>query len=532
MKTRRIDIDALYRDDTLYRDYLTGRGSARDFFTHEPRDFAGARNERREGSYPRGAIADALVRYNNTLGADERAIHNIELLADERSFCVVTGQQAGFLGGPLFTLYKITTALRLAAHCADTLGVPVVPVFWLASDDHDLHEVNHAYVFGADGEVQKVQFPVEHDGRPVESLPLFKEITTVYMRYFEHLLKGAFAVPLHEVFVAEARAAVPPPVGDRFGEWVARMWSTLFSHHGLVLVEPAIVRAEGGVFFEAALRSHHEIERLIGESGEALSAAGYEPAQLSPEAGKPFFFDGAGRRVRVEHTGAHADSVGEHPERYSADAILRPLMADSILPTLAHVLGPGEIAYHAYLKPLYELLDVRQPLLFPRKSYTVLRSDEEKRLRLYHRTADDILCGGAAGGEVFDGILSDRGHRLFDEARAGIGNAIRPLGEFVGEVDPNLVKTHQRLESNMERALDALRERTIRVLMSRRGLSKGEYRRLANVILPKGRLQERIYPLPFVLALAGRGFLDTVLSVGELDDFSHILITLETDDER
>ncbi len=528
MKIRRIEIDAVYRENVLYRDYLAGTGSARGFFTHEPRDFAGALRRRQEGSYPRREIADALQRYNGSLGADERALRNVRHLADEGSFCVMTGQQAGFLGGPVYTLYKVVTAIRLAEDCADALGVTVVPLFWLASDDHDLHEVNHAYVYGADGEVQKVQFPVEQDGRPVEALPLTTTTKDAYERYFEYFVRGAFTVPLNESYVAGAREAVPPPGGERFSAWVARTWSALFSRRGLVIVEPAILRAEGGAFLETAVRSHGEMERRIAATGDALRAAGYETAALSPDAGKPFFFDELGRRVRAENPEEHAEAVREHPERYSADVLLRPLMVDSILPTLAHVLGPGEFAYHAYMKPLYELLGVRQPLLFPRKSYTVLRDAEEERLKLYRRTAEDVLRGR---GEAFSEILSDSGRRLFDEARAGIDEAVAPLRRFVAEVDPGLVEAHHRLESNTERALDALRDRVIRSLMSRSGLSKGEYRRLTNIIMPKGRPQERVYPLPFVLALAGRRFLDSVLEAGELNDFSHELITVEEDGE-
>ncbi len=531
MKIRRIEIDAVCCDNKLYRDYLAGTGRARGFFTHEPHDFAGALRRRRKGPYPRGAIADALLRYNGSLGADERALQNIRRLTDERSFCVITGQQAGFLGGPVYTLYKIVTALRLAARCTDALGVTVVPLFWLASDDHDLHEVNHAYVYGADGEVQKVQFHVEHDGRPVEALPLSIDIKDEYERYFEYLVKGSFTVPLRESYIAGAREAVPPPAGERFCAWVARTWSALFSHRGLVVMEPAVLRAEGGPFLEAAVRSHGEIERRIAATGNALRDAGYEPAALSPDAGKPFIFDESGRRVRAVSPEEHAVRVKEHPERYSADVLLRPLLADSVLPTLAHVLGPGEFAYHAYMKPLYELLGMRQPLLFPRKSYTVLRSVEEDRLKLYHRTVEDVLRGRCGGDEAFPEVLPERGRLLFDEARVGIEEAIAPLGRFVEEVDPGLVKTHLRLASNAERALDALRDRTIRSLMSRSGLSKGEYRRLANIVMPKGRPQERVYPLPFVLALAGRGFLDAVLEAGELDDFSHELITVEADGE-
>lgn len=531
MKIQRIDPERCFRNNRLYVDYLAGGGSARDFYTHAPHDFHGALVARRRRAYPREVVAEALRPYNVRLGASGKAIQNIDRLADERTFCIITGQQAGFLGGPVYTLYKISTALRLAERCADELGVPVVPIFWLATDDHDVHEVNHAYLFGEDGEVGKVQFPVGHDGRAIEALSCTRDIAAAYERYFERLASGAFVSHTSVDAIEAAREAVPPPGGSPYGEWIARIWSALFSHRGLVIVEPRILGGAAREFFERAVELHGEITGRVQAAGEAIQAAGYDPALLSARAGTLFLIDDEGRRTRLDRAGRHGEAVVERPERYSADVLLRPVMVDSILPVLAHVLGPGEIAYHAYLKPLYELFGLDQPLLFPRKSYTVLRNIDAGRIARYGRDAEEILCSGASAFEAPDAAIPDPGDRLFEGARAGIEKAISPLGPYVEGIDPGLVKTHRRLLSQARRSLDTLRERTERAAMSTRGMSKGEYRRLVNLIMPKGRMQERIFPIPFFLALAGRGFLDAVTGAGELDDFSHTLITLETNDE-
>jgi len=531
MKIRRIDPERCFGDNRLYVDYLAGRGAARHLYSHAPHDFRGALGARRKHQYPRVSLVEGLRGYNERLGAHGPALRNIDRLADGRTFCIITGQQAGFLGGPVYTLYKIVTALRLAELCTGTLGIDAVPVFWLATDDHDVHEVDHAYLLEEDGEVGTVRFPAVHDGRPVEALSCSPDISAAYERYFEHLAAGTRAGPPPAGSVQAARDTVPPPAGGRYGEWIARIWSNLFSDVGLVIVEPHILRATAGDCFRRIAGLDGEISRRVAAAGRAIQSAGYDPVPLSPRAGTLFRFDDGGRRTRLERPGEHAETAAEHPERYSPDVLLRPLMVDSILPVLAHVLGPGEFAYHAYLKPLYELFGYAQPLLYPRKSYTVLGSSETERIERYGRTVEEILCGAAAATGAPDITIPGSGGRLFDEAREGFARALAPLRPYVEAIDPGLVETHRRASSQAQRALDTLRERAVRAVMSGRGMSKGEYRRLVNLIVPKGRMQERVFPLPFFLALAGRRFLDAVMNAGELDDFSHTLITLETIDE-
>jgi len=142
----RIDPSRVYPENKLYLDYIAGAASTVSLFSHSPEQFAQALAQRRAVDYPRAAISDLLREYNAGIGASSATLADIASLSDRSTFCVISGQQAGFLGGPVYTTYKIVTTIRLAASLEERLGVKVVPMFWLADEDHDFTEIIHAYV--------------------------------------------------------------------------------------------------------------------------------------------------------------------------------------------------------------------------------------------------------------------------------------------------------------------------------------------------------------------------------------------------
>lgn len=517
----RIEADRISHYGKLYLDYIAGAGTARDFFSHSPLDFRNSLEERSGRAYPRQDVVTALERYNGEIDAHGLAMENIGSLLDEKTFCVITGQQAGFLGGPVYTLYKIVTAIRLASHLECVLRLKVVPIFWLASEDHDFDEVNHAFVLKGDDEVGRIQFSHDLGGRPVEDLPVTPEIKRAYDGYLETLERNRFT--------GDVKKVIPPPEEGRFCTWIARIWAGLFSHLGLVILEPAILRGFASGFFKSALKKADDIKSGVETASRELKAEGYDPVLLSPRAGELFTFDGDGRRIRVDEPNEHIERAVSLPESYSADVLLRPLLADSVLPVVADVLGPGEISYHACLKPIYGLFGIPQPILFPRKSYTVVRSGESELMERCGASAEKIITGCFSVREAVLNILASSGPEVFDDARNGIKAALSPLLPYVEEVDPNLGKAYEQASSRAQRALDKLEERTLKAMMSKRGLSKGRLQRLHNSLLPKDSMQERIFPLPHFINFAGRDFIDTIMGAGELTDFSHNLIDVEDD---
>ena len=508
--------------NNLYLDYIAGSGTAGEFFTHGPTDFDAALAARRAHRFPRGEVASLLAAYNADLGASQQTLTHIEALADPDTFCVITGQQVGFLGGPAYTAFKIATTIRLAAYLESTLGARFVPVFWLASEDHDFAEINHTYLLKRDGEVGRVAFNWEGQGRPVAALPVDEGIERAFEDYWSGLQPG--------VHLGAVREAFAPRQGEDYTTWHARIWSELFSASGLVIVEPRTLRPAAAGFVQSALQLSDEIRRRLDTVSLELTDAGYVPLLTSESAGQMYTLNKDGFRVRVDDPRACLGDVATHPERYSTDAALRPLFADAMLPVVASVLGPGETAYHAMLRPLYELFELPQTLLFPRKSYTVVSGRESERLAAYGTSVLDVLTERLDADAVYRDLPPANEQALFANAQRGLAEALEPLRPYLEGIDPSLGKTWEQTLGNADRGLERLRDRAFKARLGQLGFSKGELRRLQNALLPRQRPQERVLPLPHFLNRHGMGFLDDLMSAGELLSFDHQVLTLADDD--
>lgn len=515
--------------NTLTQDYLSGTGNAAKYFTQGPLDFPAAFEGRKHHPYPRQELARILGDYNAQLGSGSRAMENARALADPATFCVIGGQQAGFLGGPVYVAYKIITTIRLAEHLQSTLGKRVIPIFWLASEDHDFDEINHAYFFKPDGEVGEVKFGWDGAGQPIERMPITENIQRAYEDYFQKLSPAGPNLP-------EIKTLFAPQPEKNYSHWLARFWARLFADSGLVIVEPRLLRPLAADFFQSVLRGRGEIGRRLGQVAGQLAEDGYAPALDADRAGRLYTFGEAGRRVRVEAGGDRARGGNGHPpagdlspQQLSTDVALRPLLADSLLPIIASVLGPGETSYHAMLKPLYEFFNLPQPLYYPRQTYSVVSEREAGRMAKYQTSPASILSGEFDSEAIFNELIpeAEAGER-FKTARKELEEAFAPLRPYVEEIDPNLGKAWKYGLSNALRGIENLEEGARKARLSQLGFSRGELRQLRNTLLPRDRPQERVLPLPHFLNRYGMGFLDAISSTGAMDDFSHHVITLET----
>ena len=311
-----------------------------------------------------------------------------------------------------------------------------------------------------------------------------------------------------------------------FTGWVARSWMRLFEGTGLMVVEPALLRPAFGELFERALAERAAIAETLASVAGDLRGSGYR-APLDPAtAGTPFRVGADGMRVRVADAGALLRRGSVDPTALSTDAALRPIFADAVLPSLAHVVGAGEMAYHAMLKPLYALFGVAQPAVLPRRSMTFVAEDESEALDRYGITVEEALAGGVRPGAATDRLLGDRDVAEFDRVAARIRTAFQPLAGSVGAVDPGLERTWQRSRDHALRGLGRLRARTGRAVLARRGYSPAALHRVLNQLRPRGRPQERVFPVPHFLARFGAPFLDACL-IGEPDEaFTHEVLTL------
>ncbi|MCI2425302.1 bacillithiol biosynthesis cysteine-adding enzyme BshC [Candidatus Acetothermia bacterium] len=517
--SEQIDPQRLYLTNRLYLDYVDGKERASSLFTHSLAQFANLPHpQRRITDSHRRDLASRLAVYNEDLGAHAAAHDNVAALKNSDTLCVITGQQAGLLGGPVYTLYKIVTAIRLAKELQARFAIRVIPVFWLATDDHDLNEINYANFLQSDGEVGSVRFDWDLAGHPIAALPITDGVLQAYREFFAQSKPGTYLSLAKEFFA--------PQQNEDFCHWNGRIWAQLFSACGLVITTSTILSPLAGEFFHHALCSADKIRIKLEEAAHRLTTLGYTPALDSARAGRLYTFDPAGRRIRVQHPDRYQKIALAHPQRFSADVALRPLLVDYLFPIVAHVLGPGEITYHAMLKPLYQFFELSQPLIFPRKSYTVLAQEESALLSEYRIDAATIITGQLNVGDAFNRLVPSAERILFIRCRQEIEAALTPLLSYVEKIDPNLSRTWSQTSAAAIRGVDELEARALKAQMSKRGLTKGMLQQLWNLLLPKGRLQERVLPLAHFINHYGLGFSEKIFAQGAIDDFAHHIVVM------
>jgi bacillithiol biosynthesis cysteine-adding enzyme BshC len=512
----RIDPELLHPDNRFFLDYVRSGEAALRFFEQPPTAIVEAAEARRAVAYPREELVARLRAYNERLTDAQAVRANIDALADPESLCVIGGQQAGFLGGPLFAAYKILSVLRAASWLAGRLGAPVVPIFWLATEDHDFTEINRLRFLDPSGDLRTISFDWDGRGRAIERLPITEEVRAA--------LDEALA------FVPENRAPVRdvflPDASDDYAVWHARIWSRLFADSGLVLVEPRTVRPMAGRFFAKALASAGEISAALSDCAGELQRAGFA-APLDPEtAGGLFAFAEDGRRVRVDDPGAHVARAEASPEGYSPDAALRPLLADALFPTIASVLGPSEIAYQAMLNPLYRLFGIPQPILLPRHGYTLLSPRQAVLLDRCGVTVADVLADRFDPATAAQSLASPALLERFAKRKADVRRALEPLIEPLEGLDPGLPARWRQTADRIEQQIDQLEERAVRADLARIGVSSRDLRRLNTEIHPAGKPQERILSLIHVAAQHGVGWLSELESPADPDEYAHYAVTV------
>jgi len=528
----------------LFAAYADGDPRALAFFAHDPWDTpARARAARAAAAHPRDrdALADALLDQNAAWWGDEEATvrTRIERLRAPESVAVVTGQQLGLFGSPLYTIYKALTAARLAAQLEAETGRPVVPVFWLADEDHDFAEVRTATVFhGPD----VVRIPYD-DGRdaganrvPVGRIVLSEAVAAALDR-LEAALPPS---PWKAETVAALRAEWQPGVTWR--DAFARTLRRLTAGAGLVFVsaDDARLKRLAAPLFRKEIESWAETHAALDAVSERLVADGFH-AQIAPRPVQLFLMEqderlpldpeAGGFRLRgTASVLPKADLLARldaAPEAVSPGVVLRPVMQDLLFPTAAYVGGPGEVAYFAQLRPVYEAFGVPMPVLYPRASLTLVPQKVRRILDRYGLALPDLR-----------GDLSALHRRLaleradadlaapFAEAAAHVEAVRDALMPVATSVDASLHQAVEAARARMRKALDRLETKTVRVEKRNQRVILERLERAAAALMPGGAPQERLLAPAALLATEGDALLAQVFAAMDLDTRAHHLAVL------
>ncbi|MCS6886095.1 MAG: bacillithiol biosynthesis cysteine-adding enzyme BshC [Acidobacteriota bacterium] len=474
----------------------------------------------------RSAVKNILLRQNEVLGASAVTIANIELLGESDAFAVVTGQQAGLFTGPLYTIYKAITAIKVAQQL--TLSqLRAVPVFWVASDDHDWAEVNHCFVIDTQGNLQKVVYQdCELRGYPVGGRILTAAAEDAVKCLFTCLPDSE-----HIAFFAEELMECYRP-GRGFVEAFSRLLLRMFP--GLIVLDPQdrMLKQLSADVFAKVLNNSEEISRRLFEQTRQLLLAGYEAQVRVEEASLPIFVHEDGKRFKLRLSGRGFVSasgreyekdellarLAERPEDFSPSALFRPILQDSLLPTLVYIAGPAEIAYFAQLRAVYDYFGLTMPKLVLRGGATLL---PERSLKLLERY----------GLSVMDLLDDERVLQASNVADEGSLELLRVTEQdlvarfiLLRNLEPALLRAIASTEQKVLNQLQVLREKILAEHSRSERSTLGKLARLKALLWPAGELQERRLNIYYFLSRWGRSFIDRLYEA--LDSGAHKLVEL------
>ncbi len=423
-------------------------------------------------------------------------------LCDARAVAVVTGQQAGFLGGPLFTLLKALTALKLAETVAREHGVPAVAVFWVDAEDHDWDEVRSVTVLDAELAPRIVSLPAR-SGAEVGSISGTRLEPSVGAALDE---VGAFLPPtaFREALIADLHTAYAPGVGmaEAFARWLERV----LGDRGLVVFDASDSAAKPLVrdLFVRELSSPGETSRLAAAAGRDLVALGYH-AQVQPvEDAVALFHLGAGRQpIRrqgedffvgdVRYSGAELVEIGrDRPALFSPNVLLRPVVQDTLFPTICYVAGPNELAYLGQLRRIYDRFALPMPLMYPRASATIVDSACLRFLRRYDLSIEALESQDeSALNRLLSAQIPAAVDESFTAAYDAISTRMAALAAVLPALDPTLVGAADSTLGRMQHDLTTLRGKMIQAAKRRDDTLRRQFLRARALTFPGGHAQER-----------------------------------------
>ncbi len=531
----------------LFLDYLESKPAAMRFYAHPPNFQAVedlARGKPASVNAHRSELAAILRRQNALIGGGSDTMANIEELAKPDAVAVVTGQQVGLFGGPLYTAYKALAAIRISEVLRGR-GIRAVPVFWMECEDHDLAEVTRSSILDGEGTLHRLEFADRFfaEGtslaRPVGSL-IFPESVQEAIGLFSSIVsegphKSQVIDSLKSIYTAGTGLA------DAFGRWMSR----LLDGRGMVFFNPSDPAAKrlAAPVFRRALTGAAEVHEILFKRNDAVTDSGFHAqVGISENTASLFIVENGerrslvreGDRFNLKNTDRSFSRdellhlLERSPEAYSPNVLLRPLIQDHIFPTVAYVGGPAETAYFAQVAAMYPFFGLAMPVIWPRASFTLIEPELEQVMKTAGIGMEDCFAGTRRIAE-----------RLMEsEPRTLPGSRLKTLGEEIErtltEVSPVLASADASLGPALETArrkilhhVEGLQARFVQLETSRNAALSRKAEAIYGACYPNGVLQERELGIHNFLARHGTGILDTIYRQISLDDFDHRVISLD-----
>ncbi|MNO15184.1 putative cysteine ligase BshC [compost metagenome] len=477
----------------------------------------------------RSRLVKVLRDYNARYNPHDAVKESLDKLMLSETAVIVGGQQSGLLTGPLLVIYKAATIVKAAREATVKLGQHVVPVFWIAGEDHDWDEVNHAYVLSPDLQVSRIRISRDSNHRsPVSWTKVDQDEWEQAAQELEGLLPGSeFKESLLNDFKQAAAES------ETLTECFARLLGAWFGQYGLILLDSAdsaLRSLEAGVF-EEIIQRNDDLEHAYHVSAdEILSFGSTLQAEVAKDGANLFYINEGERLLLFKREGKFCDrkdkvaftkeellaELKSHPERFSNNVLTRPIMQDKVLPVLGSVLGNGEIAYWALTGRAFDALGLKMPILLPRESFTVMEGTLQKHMEKYSlgwkdvREPDGFRQKREAWLSEQDALhLDDQ----FDEIKEAFTAMYNPLIEKLGEIQNGLVKLGGSNRDKIVDQMEYLRSKAKDALAKTNEAGLRHFDRIEISLFPQHKLQERVYNVFYYLNRYGEDWIDGLIRI-------------------
>lgn len=523
----RIEAASLKRKSSLMKDYQNHDQNIMDFFEYKPLDdFESRLQYLSKKSFKRKELADTLHILNEQWGASRQTLENIERLKDDRAVTIVGGQQAGLLSGPLYTINKILSIIKLAREEEKKLKLPVIPVFWIAGEDHDFAEINHIHLVNPP-EIKKHQLnqhvrertAVSHIGLDQEALKDWLD------QAFLHLHETIHTKKLYKQIQKCMKES------SSYVDFFARFINVLFKEEGLVLVDSnhELIRKLERDYFIKLIHKQESISKEIFTSTQLVRQAGYD---LTIDPGLDdahLFYHLNHERIllsrekdnlwlgKQEDTKFTRDELIEiarkSPEKLSNNVMTRPLMQEMLFPTLAFVGGWGEISYWSVLRRAFSVLDLKMPPLVPRLSFSYIEPKIQKIVEKYSLNYEDALSKGVLR-ERINWLNSQPVYPteiLAEQLKKDISELHKPLRSIAEKISPDIRELSKSNLYLIQDKIDYLIHCLQKEVERQHEKTLVDFSSVHLSLYPNKGLQERVFNPIYFLNEYGRSFIDHIL---------------------
>ena len=533
----------LEKNNKFAVDYQHKLEISKQYFHYHPyKDDENRLADIQKRTFNRKALSKVLEQMNKEWDAPVETLEQIERLKDPMSTVVIGGQQAGLLTGPSYTMNKIITVIRLAKEKENELKQPVLPVFWIAGEDHDFDEINHVFSIKDNKLYKHLINQYDSTGKSVSDINIDKAAAK---KWLQQLLNDVPETIYSATWYEDTIRCLHK--SHSYTDFFARLIFQLFPDSGVILVDAhnKALRELESSNFSLLIKHQPEITDYVYHTLQIMQQHGY-PAPLDSDSNNAniFYHEDDGSRILLERSGNQwigkneevvksteemYDIANNAPWRLSTNVVTRPIMQELIFPSLAFVAGDGEISYWGALKSAFETVGIKMPPVVPRLSITFITDRISKLLYKRALKAEDVIRTGTAEAKQ-RWLLTQKSvplDMLFDETKDSMAKIHHPLTQYAASISPDLENEAEKNFAYIEQQLDYLKKRMIKKMESNHDLQLGHFRELENMLRPNGLLQERVWNPFLIINQYGYQFIKELLENDHLSfEQNHYMVWL------